>query len=70
MLDCLVIGGGPGGLMTAVYMARFKRSCLVVDAGASRLGLYAVGDVAEGLNQISVAAGHAAIAATDIHNSL
>jgi thioredoxin reductase (NADPH) len=37
MLDCLVIGGGPGGLMTAVYLARFKRSCVVVDAGDSRL---------------------------------
>jgi thioredoxin reductase (NADPH) len=33
-------------------------------------GLYAAGDVAAGLNQISVAAGHAAIAATAIHNSL
>ena len=32
--------------------------------------LYAVGDVAAGLNQIAVAAGHAAIAATEIHNSL
>jgi thioredoxin reductase (NADPH) len=33
-------------------------------------GLYAVGDVAAGLNQINVAAGHAAIAATAVHNSL
>jgi thioredoxin reductase (NADPH) len=33
-------------------------------------GLYAAGDVAVDLNQISVAAGHAAIAATDIHNRL
>jgi thioredoxin reductase (NADPH) len=33
-------------------------------------GLYAVGDVASGLNQISVATGHAAIAATAIHNRL
>jgi thioredoxin reductase (NADPH) len=33
-------------------------------------GLYAAGDVAVGLNQINVAAGHAAIAATAIHNSL
>lgn len=37
MLDCLVIGGGPGGLTTAIYRARFKRSCVVVDAGQSRL---------------------------------
>lgn len=33
-------------------------------------GLYATGDVAAGLNQISVAYGHAAIAATAIHNEL
>jgi thioredoxin reductase (NADPH) len=33
-------------------------------------GLYAAGDVVAGLNQINVAAGHAAIAATAIHNSL
>ncbi|MBC7858167.1 MAG: FAD-dependent oxidoreductase, partial [Burkholderiaceae bacterium] len=33
-------------------------------------GLFAAGDVAVGLNQISVAAGQAAVAATAIHNSL
>ena len=33
-------------------------------------GLYAVGDVVRGLNQISVAAGQAAVAATRIHNKL
>ncbi len=33
-------------------------------------GLYAIGDVAEGLNQITVAFGHAATAATHIHNDL
>jgi thioredoxin reductase (NADPH) len=33
-------------------------------------GLFAIGDVVRGLNQISVAAGHAAVAATRIHNSL
>ena len=33
-------------------------------------GLYAVGDVVTGLNQISVAAGQAAVAATRIHNTL
>ena len=33
-------------------------------------GLYAAGDVVSALNQISVAVGHAAIAATAIHNSL
>lgn len=44
---------------------------LVDDAQATTVpGLYAVGDVVRGLNQISVAAGQAAIAATRIHNSL
>jgi len=33
-------------------------------------GLYAIGDVVSALNQISVAVGHAAIAATQIHNRL
>jgi thioredoxin reductase (NADPH) len=33
-------------------------------------GLYAAGDVVEELNQISVAMGHAAIAASDIHHQL
>ena len=33
-------------------------------------GLYVAGDVAVDLNQISVATGHAAIAATAIHNRL
>ncbi|SEK62634.1 NAD(P)/FAD-dependent oxidoreductase [Nitrosovibrio tenuis] len=33
-------------------------------------GLYAAGDVVDQLNQISVAMGHSAIAATDIHNRL
>ncbi len=44
---------------------------VVDDAQATTVpGLYAVGDVVRGLNQISVAAGQAAIAATRIHNSL
>ncbi|HEY0844502.1 MAG TPA: NAD(P)/FAD-dependent oxidoreductase [Noviherbaspirillum sp.] len=33
-------------------------------------GLYAIGDIVPGLNQIAVAMGHAAIAATAIHNRL
>ena len=45
---------------------------LVVDAHqcTSVPGLYAVGDVVRGPNQISVAAGQAAVAATRIHNTL
>jgi thioredoxin reductase (NADPH) len=33
-------------------------------------GLYAAGDVVTDLHQIGVAIGHAAVAATDIHNKL
>ncbi len=45
---------------------------LVVDAHqmTSICGLYAIGDVVSALNQISVAVGHAAVAATAIHNVL
>lgn len=38
-LDGLIIGGGPGGLMSAVYLGRYKRSAVVVDDGKSRLAL-------------------------------
>lgn len=45
---------------------------LVVDAHqqTSIAGLYAAGDIVRGLNQIAVAAGEAAVAATAIHNRL
>jgi thioredoxin reductase (NADPH) len=62
------------------------RTRLAIDAGArldesgrlyvgehqetSAPGLYAVGDVVRGLNQISTAEGEGAIAATDVHNAL
>ena len=35
-VDCLIVGGGPAGLTAALYLGRFHRSCLVVDAGGSR----------------------------------
>ncbi len=35
-IDCLVVGGGPAGLTAAIYLARFRRSVVVVDDGHSR----------------------------------
>ena len=34
--DCIVVGAGPAGLSAAVYMGRFRRSTLVLDAGDGR----------------------------------
>jgi thioredoxin reductase (NADPH) len=39
MLDCLIVGGGPAGLTAAVYLARFRRGFVVIDAGESRAAL-------------------------------
>jgi thioredoxin reductase (NADPH) len=35
--DCIVVGGGPAGLVTAVYLQRFRRKVLLIDNGNSRL---------------------------------
>ena len=60
------------GLATALGARAQDDGQLVIDGHCCTTvpGLYAIGDVAAGLNQINVAAGHAAIAATAIHNSL
>ena len=34
--DCLIVGGGPAGLTAAIYLARYRRKVLVIDAGKSR----------------------------------
>ena len=59
-------------LAQALGAASDKEGNLIVDDHlmTSIHGLYAAGDVVSGLNQISVATGHAAIATTAIHNSL
>jgi thioredoxin reductase (NADPH) len=36
MFDCVIIGGGPAGLLAATYMARYRRRTCIIDAGASR----------------------------------
>lgn len=37
--DAVVIGGGPAGLTAAIYLARFRRSVVVIDAEESRAAL-------------------------------
>jgi thioredoxin reductase (NADPH) len=39
ILDALIVGGGPGGLVAASYLARFRREVVLVDAGAARASL-------------------------------
>lgn len=36
ILDCAIVGGGPAGLTAAVYLARSRRSLVLVDGGDSR----------------------------------
>lgn len=36
--DCVIVGGGPAGLTAAIYLGRFHRPALVIDAGDPRAG--------------------------------
>lgn len=42
LVDCLVIGAGPGGLTAAIYLRRFHRTVMIIDKGESRLALIPV----------------------------
>lgn len=38
-LDCLVVCAGPAGLTAAIYLARYRLSVEIIDAGKSRAAL-------------------------------
>jgi thioredoxin reductase (NADPH) len=38
LLDCIVVGAGPGGLTGAIYLGRFRRSVTVINSGDPRAG--------------------------------
>ena len=67
------LGSEPNvGLMHALGLRTDGDDCVMIDRH-QRLGvrgLYAAGDIVAGLDQISVAMGHAAVAAVTIHNDL
>lgn len=68
-----VLGGDPqAGFAVELGAKCDDKGELLVDEHLQTAvdGLYAIGDVVSALNQISVATGHAAIAATAVHNRL
>ena len=34
--DCIIVGGGPGGLQAAIYLGRYNRDVLLIDRGGGR----------------------------------
>jgi thioredoxin reductase (NADPH) len=42
--DALIVGGGPAGLSAAIYLGRFRRSVLVLDAGEGRSSFWQINE--------------------------
>lgn len=42
--DAIIVGGGPGGLTAAIYLARFNRSVIVIDRGHGRHNTYEINE--------------------------
>lgn len=38
-LDCVIIGGGPGGLTAGIYLKRYRRNVVIIDDGNSRAAM-------------------------------
>lgn len=36
IVDCIIIGAGPGGLQAAIYLGRYNRQVLIIDRGGGR----------------------------------
>ncbi|MBS3650284.1 NAD(P)/FAD-dependent oxidoreductase [Pseudaminobacter sp. 19-2017] len=69
----LAMGAAPrSDLAVTLGAAANKAGCLKTDdhRQTNVPGLYSIGDVVDELDQISVATGHAAIAATSVHNAI
>lgn len=71
-MECLIVGGGRSDLAAALGAGVGEDGCFAVDEmqRSQVVGLYAAGDVVNGLDQIARAAGQAAVAATSIRNDL
>lgn len=69
----VALGSTPRSALAATLGLRLgEDKCLIVDANQNTgiAGVYAIGDVTDGLDQIAVAMAQGAVAATAIHNDL